>query len=73
MLALADNDPEDEHAYEVHVYTGLSGHAETESRVSLIVAGSESDSGVRRLHDGCRKVNRDVRQRRYNHGSKVIV
>ena len=50
------NHSSDPHSYEVHVYTGLKSNSGTDSNINLIVAGSESDSGVRELSDGVRKV-----------------
>ena len=58
IMPLLDNHPDDvKHKYEVHVYTGLRSNAGTDSRIRMIVAGTESDSGVRRLEDGLRKVS----------------
>ena len=50
-----DNDETDEFVYEVHVYTGLKSNSGTESKVSVIVAGTVSDSGIRKLEDGVRE------------------
>ena len=61
ILPLVDNYADDAYRYEVHVYTGLRSGAGTDSKISMIVAGTESDSGVRRLDDGLRKV-RHLRQ-----------
>ena len=62
-MPLFDNYPDDvEHKYEVHVYTGLRSNAGTDSKISMVVVGTESDSGVRKLEDGLRKV-RVVREK----------
>ena len=50
------NHSSDPHSYEIHVYTGLKSNSGTDSVITMIVAGSESDSGVRVLNDGIRKV-----------------
>ena len=55
ILPLLDNDATDEFVYEVHVYTGLKSNSGTDSKVSLIVAGTVSDSGIRKLEDGVRE------------------
>ena len=44
------------YAYEIHVYTGFKKHSETDSNISLVVIGTEGDSGVMKLTDGERKV-----------------
>ena len=56
ILPLTDNHSDDEHHYEVHVYTGFRRNAGTDSKISMIVAGTKSDSGIRKLEDGVRKV-----------------
>ena len=56
ILPLTDNHLDDEHHYEVHVYTGFRRNAGTDSKISMIVAGTKSDSGIRKLEDGVRKV-----------------
>ena len=54
---LEDNLPSDTYHYQMTLYTGVKKHAGTASKVSFILSGDESDSGVRRLFDGKRKVN----------------
>lgn len=49
---------EDEHIYEVHIFTGNVRNGGTDANVSLVIAGTESDTGVRLLVDGERKVIR---------------
>ena len=49
------NYDDDEHEYEVHVYTGNKPHSGTDSNVRLVVAGTEGDTGARKLSDGKRK------------------
>ena len=56
VLPLADNREADEHQYEIHVYTGTGRGAGTRSKVKLIIAGTDGDTGVRELHDDKRKV-----------------
>ena len=55
VLPLVGNYEEDEFRYEVHVYTGIHSRSGTDSRVSLIIAGTEGDTRARRLSDGVRK------------------
>ena len=44
------------YSYEIHVYTGFKKNSETDSNISLVVIGTEGDSGVLKLTDGERKV-----------------
>ena len=55
MLSLVGNYEEDEFRYEVHVYTGVHSHSGTDSRVRLIIAGTEAYTTARLLSDGVRK------------------
>ena len=57
VLPLIDNFAEDRYRYAVFVYTGWETNAETESNISFIITGTESDTGVRKLNDGKRKVS----------------
>ena len=57
MLPLADNLESDEYKYEVHVYTGTKKHSGTTSNIKFVVAGTEGDTGIRKLQDGQRKVS----------------
>ncbi|XP_064637018.1 polycystin-1-like protein 2 [Lineus longissimus] len=52
---LEDNLPSDTYHYQLAVHTGVRKGAGTKSRVSLILSGDESDTGVRELSDGQRK------------------
>ncbi|OWF47600.1 Polycystic kidney disease and receptor for egg jelly-related protein [Mizuhopecten yessoensis] len=52
---LDDNLPTDNYHYQVTVQTGVRKLAATNSEVSFILSGEESDTGVRRLYDGQRK------------------
>ena len=54
---LEDNLPSDKYHYQMTVYTGTKKQAGTISKISFILSGDESDTGVRRLFDGKRKVN----------------
>ena len=56
ILPLVDNNPKDEYKYEIHIYTGLNSNAGTDSSVSMVLAGTDSDTGMRVLKDGKRKV-----------------
>ena len=56
VLPLDDNFSEDDICYEVHVYTGFHSKSGTDSNVFLVVAGTECDSGIRRLTTVGRKV-----------------
>ena len=49
IAVLDDNDPLDHYFYEVTVFTGAGIQAETESKVSLVVAGDEDETQVRLL------------------------
>ena len=70
-MPLVDNHPDDaDHKYEVHVYTGFRSNAGTDSKISMIVAGTESDSGVRKLDDGVRNVITKLSCILYSGGSK---
>lgn len=55
-MPLADNNNEHDYGYEVHVFTGIKSNAGTKSKVSFILAGTETDSGIRLLDDKQRKV-----------------
>ena len=46
--------------YEVRVYTGFMRHSDTESKVYIILAGANADTGQIELNDGERKVNRII-------------
>ncbi|ELT87232.1 hypothetical protein CAPTEDRAFT_84236, partial [Capitella teleta] len=52
---LEDNLPTDTYHYQVSVYTKVKKKAGTKSKISFILSGDESDTGVRRLYDGKRK------------------
>jgi len=52
---LEDNLPSDQYHYQITVYTGTKKLAGTKSKVSFIISGDDSDTGVRRLADGKRK------------------
>ena len=56
MLPLADNYPEDEFEYELHVHTGLALGSGTKSNVFFRIYGTEAETGVRRLDDKIRQV-----------------
>ena len=56
VLPLDDNFMEDNYYYEVHVYTGFKHGAGTDSNVFMILAGTECDSGVRKLTTADRRV-----------------
>ena len=56
ILPLADNYPEDEYEYELHVHTGFSQHAGTKSNVYFRMFGTEAETGVRRMDDDVREV-----------------
>ena len=57
MLPLVDNYDEDKYEYELHVYTGVKAKSGTDSRIGFVLAGSESDTGIRKLADGKRQVS----------------
>ena len=61
ILPLADNCKDDVFLYEVHVHTGFKSHSGTKSKVSMILSGTESDTGIRKLSDGQRQVCLNVR------------
>ena len=56
VLPLVDNYDEDKYEYELHVYTGVKAKSGTDSRIGFVLAGSESDTGIRKLADGKRQV-----------------
>ena len=56
ILPLVGNIPEDKFCYEVHVYTGIKANSETDSNVHMVVAGTNSDTGILKVADGQRKV-----------------
>ena len=62
---LEDNLPTDNYHYQVSVYTGLKKDAGTKSNVSFIISGEVHDTGVRRMFDGKRQVDRAFLK--YNH------
>lgn len=55
-LPLLDNHPDDEYTYEVNVFTGFIKNAQSRSKVSFILIGTEGTTGVRNLDDGVREV-----------------
>ena len=61
-LPLVDNDALARFEYEIHVYTGFTKGAETESNVSIVLVGTLGDSGERYLRDGIRKVRKAIEQ-----------
>ena len=56
VLPLIDNLDDDKFSYELHVYTGFHNKGITKSNISLVIAGTEGDTGVRPLKDGVRQV-----------------
>lgn len=56
VLPLADNNKRHEFGYEIHVYTGMKSGAGTKSKVNFILGGTKSDTGIRIMDDGLRKV-----------------
>ena len=55
-MPLEDNLPTDNYHYQIAVYTGVRKNAGTDSRIRFILSGEDSDTGVRRMFDGKRKV-----------------
>ncbi|XP_046581985.1 LOW QUALITY PROTEIN: uncharacterized protein LOC124289408 [Haliotis rubra] len=51
---LVDNLPTDNYHYQISVQTGMRKNAGTDSKISIILSGDDSDTGVRRLDDGKR-------------------
>ena len=48
-MTLPDNDPLDEFAYEITVWTGYRGQSGTTSRVAIVMYGDETESAPRML------------------------
>ena len=53
---LEDNLPTDNYHYQITVQTAVKKNAGTKSKVSFVMSGDNTDTGVRRLDDGKRKV-----------------
>jgi len=49
-----------EFSYEIHVYTGFERNTGTESKVSFTLAGTDGDTGTRKMEDGIRKVRTET-------------
>lgn len=58
ITPLSDNFSEDNYFYVIKVFTGMRPGAGTRSRVSIVIAGEEMDTGVRELSDGVREVRK---------------
>ena len=63
LVFLKDNRNYDDYFYEIIVFTGNRSDAGTNSNVSLIVSGENSDSGVRKLMDEDNEVNKNLFKR----------
>ena len=61
MLPLVDNYADDKYKYEVHVYTGVKARSGTDSKVSFVLAGTQADTGIRKMEDGERQVLAEIR------------
>ncbi|KAL4240289.1 polycystic kidney disease protein 1-like [Mactra antiquata] len=55
ITPMSDNFSEDNYFYVIKVFTGMRPGAGTRSRVSMVIAGEEMDTGVRELADGVRE------------------
>ena len=55
-LPLIGNPQKSKHSYEIHVYTDSVKHAGTKSNVYFVVGGNKSQTQVRKMDDGERKV-----------------
>jgi len=56
VTPLSDNLPTDNFYYVVQVQTGFGKECGTTSKVGMVLAGEQADSGVRKLTDDKRKV-----------------
>lgn len=62
MLPLVDNILTDTYFYEITVFTGMRRGAGTRSNISFVLAGDNTDTGVRQLKDekGVKVINQSL-------------
>ena len=52
--------PQGKHTYEIHTYTGFKKDSETDSKVYVLLNGTNKNSGIKLLSDGVAKVFRSM-------------
>jgi len=59
VTPLPDNLPTDSYYYCIQVQTGFGKECGTTSKVGMVLAGEDADSGVRKLQDDKRRVSQN--------------